>query len=127
MACNCRRSRGDASAKGFCATLSMATPVTFSTGPQALIDVSSSPLPIREALERHSCGMSQTTGVRLADAVAKLLVRANERDPNGVASLTGKRFPMLTAREKLIALLLKCPVCQGAGCQACEGLGYVTG
>jgi hypothetical protein len=128
MACNCRRkSQGGLKAQGFCGTITMATAVIVQSGqsgPEVTIAVGGDRMTLGAALEKFSCGGLLTTGVRLADIVNKLLPKAWALDQAGVTAFMGRQMPLLTVKERLSALVPKCTYCSGAGCQACNNIGF---
>ena len=126
----CRRNNNPSinTSRGYCSTLSMATPVmlrqTDSGTPEATIVVGSERLSIPAMLARFSCDGVPTVGVRLADIVAQSLAAAWSRNPAGTMKLFGSNMPMLTAKDKLYSLLEKCDFCKGIGCTNCRNLGF---
>jgi hypothetical protein len=106
----------------------MATPVLLrqtATGvPEVTVTVGSERVSLPEVLARFSCSGIPTVGVRLADVVARSLKTAWRKDPAGVSKILGSSMPLLTAKDKIYAMLEKCDFCKGIGCHVCGNLGF---
>lgn len=105
----------------------MSTPVLVrlnGQSPEAVIAVGQDKEAIEAALARFSC-TAPTVGTHLARLVSRLLSKAWRENQQQVKTMLGRQMPMLTAKEKLMALVAKCGVCNGAGCPVCGNNGFV--